>query len=209
MSTNVHDLAKRFFHKGIEELSDIERRVLERIVERSHVSRRMDHEFEQSLTVGQRVADRVAAFGGSWPFIFIFVGVMICWIIVNSIILLYGKKAFDPYPFILLNLVLSMLAAMQAPVIMMSQNRHAAKDRIDAAHDYEVNLKAELEISGLHDKVDELRERKWEELLAIQQRQLEMLSNLLNERSADAATPGTTSGQSPSAEDKREPLGSS
>jgi len=182
MSTNVHDLAVRFLRKGAEELSDAERLVLERIVARQHVSRHTNKEFDESLTIGQRIADKVAAFGGSWPFIIIFGAVLACWIVLNTMILTYGRKPFDPYPYILLNLVLSMLAAIQAPVIMMSQNRQSVKDRLDAAHDYEVNLKAELEIASLHDKVDEIREKKWEDLLAIQQRQIEMLAKLAEGR---------------------------
>jgi uncharacterized membrane protein len=179
MSTDVKDLAGRFLRKQIGDLTQAERHVLQTIAERQHISRRTNKEFAESMTLGQRVADRVASFGGSWPFIFIFLGVLICWIILNSIILFHLHRSFDPYPYILLNLVLSMLAAIQAPVIMMSQNRQVAKDRLDASHDYEVNLKAELEISRLHDKVDDIRERKWEGLLEIQQKQIEMLGNLL------------------------------
>lgn len=181
MSTNVQDLARRLLRTSFEELSEIERRVLERMAEGKHVSRHTNREFDESLTFGQRIADKVAAFGGSWPFIIIFGGVLACWIVLNTILLFGGRKPFDPFPYILLNLVLSMLAAIQAPVIMMSQNRQSAKDRLDATHDYEVNLKAELEITRLIEKVDEIRVGKWEELLAIQQRQVEMLSALLKD----------------------------
>lgn len=124
-------------------------------------------------TFGQRVADRVASFGGSWPFIIIAVSLIGAWILVNV-----RQSGFDPFPFILLNLVLSCLAALQAPIIMMSQNRQAARDRIDAQHDYEVNLKAEMEIVALHTKLDEIREHKWSELLTLQQQQLELLMKL-------------------------------
>lgn len=124
-------------------------------------------------TFGQRVADRVASFGGSWPFIIIAVSLIGAWILVNV-----RQGGFDPFPFILLNLVLSCLAALQAPIIMMSQNRQAARDRIDAQHDYEVNLKAEMEIVALHTKLDEIREHKWGELLTLQQQQLELLMKL-------------------------------
>jgi uncharacterized membrane protein len=119
-----------------------------------HIARNPNQIFEEQLTVGQRVADRVAAFGGSWTFIFAFLAGMFLWMTLN----IKGNRPFDPFPFILLNLVLSCLAALQAPVIMMSQNRHAAKDRVEAQHDYEVNLKAELEVVALHSKLDELRQ---------------------------------------------------
>ena len=107
---------------------------------------------------------------------------MLAWVILNSFILANRNAAFDPYPYILLNLFLSMTVALQAPIIMMSQNRQSAKDRIDAAHDYEVNLKAELEILSLHKKIDELREQKWIELIEIQQKQIEMLEKLLEKK---------------------------
>ena len=131
------------------------------------------------MTFGQRLADKVAAFGGSWTFISIFGAVMIIWVLLNSYILIrYGSKSFDPYPYILLNLFLSMLAAIQAPVILMSQNRQAFKDRMGAEHDYEVNLKAELEIMALNEKLDLLREKQWSELISIQQDQLALLGQL-------------------------------
>lgn len=121
---------------------------------RSHVPRNLNEEEEERLTFGDHVADRVAAFGGSWTFIITFGVVLIGWMIVNSIALL--SQPFDPFPFILLNLVLSTLAALQAPVIMMSQNRQSSKDRLKADLDYEVNFKAELEIAHLHNKVDRM-----------------------------------------------------
>lgn len=146
------------------------------------VSRNTNQTFDASLTFGQRLADKVAAFGGSWTFIIIFVGILLSWVALNSVVLAKQHDAFDPYPYILLNLVLSMLAAIQAPVIMMSQNRQAAKDRLDAAHDYEVNMKAELEISALHSKLDALREQQWAELVAMQQEQIRLLTELLEKR---------------------------
>ena len=109
----------------------------------------------------------MAKFGGSWAFIMLFAAVLVCWVVLNSYILINYNKAFDPYPYILLNLFLSMLASIQAPVILMSQNRQGEKDRLNAEHDYEVNLKAELEIMLLHEKVDLLREGQWSELLII------------------------------------------
>jgi uncharacterized membrane protein len=188
MNTEVKDLAVRLLRKQMDDLTQAERRVLETISQKRHISRRTNKEFADSLTLGQRTADRIATFGGSWPLIFIFLGILICWIVLNSVILLHARRSFDPYPYILLNLVLSMLAAIQAPVIMMSQNRQAAKDRLEASHDYEVNLKAELEIGSLHDKLDELRERKWGELLAIQQKQIDMLATLLGTAAGDGET---------------------
>ncbi|MDY0151422.1 MAG: DUF1003 domain-containing protein [Candidatus Cloacimonas sp.] len=143
--------------KSADTLNKTESRVLEHLRRKEPISRNINDELAEKLTFGQRVADRVASFGGSWPFIGIFTVVLIIWIGMNSLILLFHAKPFDPYPFILLNLFLSMLAAIQAPVIMMSQNRHAERDRLDAQHDYEVNLKAELEIHSLHEKIDALK----------------------------------------------------
>jgi uncharacterized membrane protein len=127
---------------------------------RTQVTRNVNIEAEERLTLGQRLADRVAAFGGSWPFILVFCAVVVLWIVVNSWVL--AEKTFDPYPYQALNLVLSMLAALQAPIIMMSQNRQAAKDRLQADLDYRINLKAELEVAHLHKKID----RIWEEIQA-------------------------------------------
>lgn len=124
---------------------------------RTQVSRNVNIEEQERLTFGQRVADRVATFGGSWTFICIFGIVMVIWVIINSTVLL--RQHFDPYPYILLNLFLSMVAAIQAPVIMMSQNRQAAKDRLRSDLDYQVNFKAELEVANLHHKVDRVYER--------------------------------------------------
>jgi CRP/FNR family transcriptional regulator, cyclic AMP receptor protein len=124
---------------------------------RTRVSRNLNVEEQERMTLGQRVADKVATFGGSWPFIFVFGAIMLFWVLLNSTALL--SHHYDPYPYILLNLFLSMLAAIQAPVIMMSQNRQTAKDRLKGDLDYEVNLKAELEVAQLHRKVDSLYER--------------------------------------------------
>ena len=149
------------------------------------ITRDTNKEFDQALTFGQRLSDQVASFGGSWPFIIIFGIVLLSWIALNSLVLARHHEAFDPYPYILLNLVLSMLAAIQAPIIMMSQNRHAAKDRLDAAHDYEVNLKAELEILELHEKLDKLCEQQWQELIDLQQEQIRVLRELAGQKLAD------------------------
>ena len=159
-----------------------EKRVLQSILKKNVISRNTHREFDDERTFGERVADKVAMFGGSWTFIIIFAAVLILWVILNSYILSRRGEVFDPYPYILLNLFLSMLAAIQAPIIMMSQNRQAAKDRLQATHDYEVNLKAELEIRLLHEKLDELREKKWLELLEIQQRQILILEEILKKK---------------------------
>jgi len=158
----------------VQHLSERERRVIAHLIHHKTVSRDSNAVFDSGMTFGQRVADRVAAFGGSWTFILLFLGFMGFWLLYNS-----AGKSFDPFPFILLNLILSMLAALQAPVIMMSQNRQAVKDRMDAQHDYEINMKAELEILALHSKLDHLREQQWVTLIELQERQLAMLGKLV------------------------------
>ena len=181
MNDQVRELAERLLNTGFESLPERDRRVLSRIARRVHISRDIDAEFDKRLTVGERLADKVAEFGGSWTFIILFCLFLAAWAILNGLILIGG--GFDPYPFIFLNLILSMIAALQAPVIMMSQNRQAAKDRLAAAHDYEVNLKAELEIMALHDKLDQIRNDQISELLSAQQRQLELLGRLVGKES--------------------------
>jgi len=154
-------------------LGKVERSVIHRFIHRKSVARNADEIFKAQMTFGERVADRVAAFGGSWTFIGIFVVGMALWMIWNS----RGGQPLDPFPYILLNLMLSCLAALQAPVIMMSQNRQAAKDRLDAKVDYEVNVRAEMEITRLHEKIDQ-RDAEIRELIAINRRQLAMLERL-------------------------------
>jgi uncharacterized membrane protein len=196
MTTSLQDVVTRLLHVDSSELTERERRVIDRFLQRKRVSRNTNQEFTESLTFGQRVADRVASFGGSWPFIGLFGLFLVAWVALNLVLLGMRHTTFDPYPFILLNLILSMLAAVQAPVIMMSQNRHAAKDRIDAAHDYEVNLRAELEIMALQQKIDVLREQQWNELLELQTHQIELLERLLSgekNRSADGDSSGSLS----------------
>ncbi len=138
----------------------------------------MVKEYDKQLTYGQRVADKVASFGGSWPFITIFCLIFLSWIGLNSFLLIRINKEFDPYPYIFLNLVLSMLGAVQAPIILMSQNRQDDKDRHRAQHDYEVNLKAEVEIMALNEKIDLLREKQWNDLIAVQQKQIALIGQL-------------------------------
>jgi uncharacterized membrane protein len=158
------------------ELSSLDREVLESITRHETLATNTDADYEKELTLGERMADRLADFGGSWWFIGIFAAVMLGWILINSAVL--AARPFDPYPYILLNLILSCLAAVQAPVIMMSQNRQEAKDRLRSQHDYQINLKAELEIRHLHEKLDHLLSRQWERLVAIQQIQLDLLAEL-------------------------------
>jgi len=158
------------------ELSDLEKEVLESISRHEILSTQVDEKFEEGLTFGQRLSDRIAKFGGSWRFIILFAGILFTWVLVNSVVLLF--KPFDPYPYIFLNLILSCLAAIQAPIIMMSQNRQEEKDSLRIMHDYQVNLKAELEIRQLHQKLDHLLSNQWERLVEIQKVQLELLTEM-------------------------------
>lgn len=160
------------------ELSELEAEVVRSLEEQESVSQNVNIEFERERTLGDRLADRMAEFGGSWRFISLFAAVLVGWIAVNSVALL--RQPFDPYPYILLNLVLSCLAAIQAPIIMMSQNRQEARDRLRAEHDYQVNLKAELEIRHLHWKMDQLLRHQWQRLLDIQQIQLDLMEELVH-----------------------------
>src|SRR5262249_41596521 len=152
-------------------LNDIERKILGQFLRRQRAALDPTTRVEP---LGDRVADKVAGFGGSWTFIFMSVLVITAWMVLNAFI----SRPFDAYPFIFLNLVLSCLTALQAPIIMMSQNRQAAHDRVDLVHDYEVNTKAELEIVALHAKLDEIREQKWVELMKLQEDQLALLTKL-------------------------------
>jgi uncharacterized membrane protein/uncharacterized membrane protein YeaQ/YmgE (transglycosylase-associated protein family) len=188
MIAAIHGIARLAIHAGrriaaprdaadlrsrVSDPDSVERAVVEQFLDREPVSRKLREE-AAATPLGARVADRVAAFGGSWAFIGMFAAILIAWMLYNA-----GEaKPFDPYPFILLNLVLSCLAAIQAPVILMSQNRQSEKDRQHAQADYAVNLKAEVEILALHAKLDELREQAWLELIDQQRRQLAILERL-------------------------------
>jgi len=167
---------KNVLEKEKGEISTIEEQVIRSVKENELLSKNINTEFEQKLTFGERLADKIADFGGSWNFIVIFGGVLLLWVAVNSMILIW--RPFDPYPFILLNLVLSCLAAVQAPVILMSQNRQESRDRLRSEHDYLINLKAELEIRHLHEKIDHLLMNQWQRLLEIQQIQMELMEEL-------------------------------
>jgi uncharacterized membrane protein len=173
-------LSARLLGKAWEQASAAERAVLTRIHRREHISIAPVPGRGDDRTFGERVADGVAHFGGSWTFIGIFMLFLGLWVATN--VWLLRADTFDPYPFIFLNLLLSMLAALQAPVIMMSQNRHAERDRAAAEHDYQVNLKAELEIMALHDKLDQLRVEQLEKILAAQGEQIALLQRLLEAR---------------------------
>jgi uncharacterized membrane protein len=155
-----------------EKAAHIEKQVLDKIRRRERVSKNIAVLHEEQLTFGQRVSDKLADVAGSWGFIFSFGIVMGVWVLLNTTALIHH---WDKYPYILLNLFLSMLAAIQAPVILMSQNRGEARDRLRAEHDYEVNLKAEIEIQQIHQKLDELRQTQWSDLLALQKQQIDLL----------------------------------
>lgn len=162
------------------ELSELELEVIRSLKEHDVLAQNINLTAKGDFTFGERLADRVASFGGSWTFIIFFASVLVVWITINSIAML--GKTFDPYPYILLNLVLSCLAALQAPVIMMSQNRQQIKDRLQADNDYRVNLKAELEIRHLHAKMDLLLTHQWQRLLEIQQVQTDLLEEIGNRK---------------------------
>ena len=180
MDEQVRNLAERLLEMGFDDLPEREQRIISRVAKRLHISRNVHAEFDEQLTFGERLADRFAAFGGSWTFIIISLVALTAWIIINSWLLVHAAESFDPYPYVFLNLILSMLAALQAPIIMMSQNRQATKDRLVAAHDYEVNLKAELDIMRLHEKLDQMRAEQVTELLRTQREQLQILTSLAN-----------------------------
>lgn len=172
-NTDRLERAARWLGRQTHDLDAVARRAIGRQAVVDDPNRRLD---DQS-TFGERLADQVASFGGSWKFILLFGAALLVWVVLNSEVL--GKTAFDPYPYIFLNLMLSMLAAIQAPVIMMSQNRQAMKDRQMASYDYEVNLKAELEIMSLHEKVDVVSHDTLLQILQQQQRQIDLLTELV------------------------------
>ncbi len=182
MSRNFADLARRWLSREPEALSAQQSRVLHSTIDRKPISRDFAAVHTHELSTGARLADAIARIGGSWSFILGFLAFLVFWTGVNTIVLM--THAFDPYPFIFLNLILSMLAAIQAPIIMMSQNRQAERDRLDATHDYEVNLKAEIEIMALHEKFDEIRHN---DILALREemRELKQLLERATSRSPE------------------------
>lgn len=157
-------------------LSAVEADVASKAGQHLSIAADVERQFALITTSGQRAADAMARFGGSWGFVVGFVVVFATWMAINSLLL--AGRAFDPYPYILLNLVLSCLAAFQAPIILMAQNRQAARDRMQADQDYRVNLKAEIEISSLHEKVDHLLHAQWESMVELQQMQIDLLTEL-------------------------------
>ena len=164
-------------------LSVRERQVIARVVSCHTVARNVNLAFEARQGAGERLADHVAAFGGSWTFIILALIALLAWVLLNSTLLALGASSFDPYPFIFLNLILSMLAALQAPIIMMSQNRQAARDRLAGGLDYEINLKAELEIMALHKKIEDMQVEHIGELMRLGQEQCRLLRLLIDGRS--------------------------
>jgi len=174
---NENELEKLFSTEN-EQLKKLHQIVTETLKEEQLIIANLLNPPQEQLTRGQRISDRVARFGGSWMFIITFSCVLVAWLLFNSVAPEYSK--FDPYPFILMNLVLSTIAAMQAPIIMMSQNRQEEKDRKRAENDYLINLKAELELRSLHQKVDLLLEEQIKTLYDIQIRQIEMLNDISN-----------------------------
>jgi len=170
------DYVKEVLEDEIGELSALDNEVIQSLEQHEILSADISTQFEKKLTFGERLSDHIAEFGGSWKFLIAFGAVLIGWIVLNALLLL--NRGFDPYPFILLNLILSCLAAVQAPIIMMSQNRAEARDRLRAENDYKVNLKAELEIRHLHEKIDHLLRRQYNRLFEIQQIQIELLQEI-------------------------------
>jgi uncharacterized membrane protein len=170
------DYVKEVLEDEIGELSALDNEVIQSLEQHEILSADISTQFEKKLTFGERLSDHIAEFGGSWKFLIAFGAVLIGWIVLNALLLL--NRGFDPYPFILLNLILSCLAAVQAPIIMMSQNRAEARDRLRAENDYKVNLKAELEIRHLHEKIDHLLRRQYNRLFEIQQIQIELLHEI-------------------------------
>ncbi|MBC5991748.1 DUF1003 domain-containing protein [Pontibacter cellulosilyticus] len=159
------------------EISNLEEEVIQSINKHELLSSNIEDELKVKLTLGERLSDKIASFGGSWTFIMIFFSFLFLWMAIN--VYFVASRPFDPFPFILLNLILSCLAAIQAPIIMMSQNRKDAKDRQRSEYDYQVNLKAELEIRLLHEKVDHLIIQQNQRLLEIQQIQVDLLEDIM------------------------------
>ena len=166
-----------FLNKKLGNLTEVEKQVIQSVSKNTMISTEVEED-EQEITFGQKLADKVAEFGGSWGFIIFFMTFLVAWILLNVFWL--SHHGFDPYPFILLNLILSCIAAIQAPVIMMSQNRQEEKDRERAKKDYKINLKSELEIRELHEKIDHLIIHYQQDLLEIQKTQIDLLENILH-----------------------------
>jgi uncharacterized membrane protein len=187
-----HEIASKLLGMPYEALDERSKKVARHFAGRMHIARNLAQDFDARPTPGQRAADAVASFGGSWTFVGLFAATMLAWVSLNGFLLMARGATFDPYPYILLNRFLSMLAAIQAPIILMSQNRQSDKDRVSAEHDYEVNLKAELEIMLLHDKIDLLSKTQWQELLDMQKEQMKLLAVLATTATAPSRGPAPT-----------------
>lgn len=170
------EYVRQLMEKDLGELDELEQEVVSSLRDNALLSENINEEYEQTLTFGDRIADKVAEFGGSWKFIIWFAVVLAIWITVNTVLVIAGP--FDPYPFILLNLVLSLLAAIQAPIIMMSQNRQEDRDRIRAENDYQVNLKSEMEVRLINEKLDQLLHQEMRRFMEVQEIQMEMLNEV-------------------------------
>ncbi|SLJ84735.1 hypothetical protein DABAL43B_1540 [Psychrobacter sp. DAB_AL43B] len=177
------DLSKyrmKYVHSSLKsgkgEVTDLESELIKSMQQHELITKNIDTGLDQKWTFGERLADKIATFGGSWSFLICFAIFLAIWIIVNTVVMV--ARPADPYPFILLNLILSCIAAIQAPVIMMSQNRQETKDRLRSENDYQINLKAELEIQQLHEKLDHLLIHQWDRLTEIQEIQLDLLSEM-------------------------------
>ena len=171
-----HRHVEALVKKEVGQITELEAQVLEKLNANKFISDNVEPDIERELSFADRLSDKIAEFGGSWKFIITFLGFMGIWMILN--VVLYHDRGFDPYPFILLNLILSCIAALQAPVIMMSQNRQDEKDRFRSEHDYQVNLAAELQIRLLHEKLDHLMHIQHRQVIEIQQIQIELLQEL-------------------------------
>ncbi len=189
------DYVKRALEDEIGELTSLDQEVIESLQQHEVLTENIEKQFERKLTFGEHLSDKIAEFGGSWKFIIMFGGVIVVWVVLNAVLLL--DRGFDPYPFILLNLILSCLAALQAPVIMMSQNRAEARDRLRAENDYKVNLKAELEIRHLHEKIDHLLRKQYNRLFEIQQIQIELLEEISQRKRSSTRAQPTSPDNSP------------
>ncbi len=179
-------LVEDLLHAEKRDITALEREVIDSLAEHQTIADNVEQELDGHRTFGERAADHVASFGGSWRFITLFGVVLVVWMALNVVM---ATRAFDPYPFILLNLVLSCLAAVQAPIIMMSQRRSEAKDRARSLNDYQVNLKAELEIRHLHEKMDHLMTRQWERLAELQRMQIDLMQEMLDRRRKPGVEP--------------------
>ena len=189
MPSAPDELAKRYLRREWQHLNAEERHVISAVIDRVAVSRDAAVLGDETRTVGERMADRIATFGGSWKFILLFLAFLVVWVVVNTAILGPRREAFDPYPYIFLNLFLSMIAALQAPVIMMSQNRQAAKDRLMAEQDYVVNIKAEEEVKAIMVHLEQQDEVMLDILRRIEAQHVVIMAKLAGPQNAGGVSP--------------------